>query len=81
MWITEPFVVNRISDPVHKLLRSTPQGNTNMSTISIIGTGGIAAAIGGLAASAGHRVEVISRDAAKERTLAAQVRLTPSKEQ
>ena len=36
-----------------------------MSTISIIGTGGMAAAIGGLAAKAGHTVEVMSRDAAK----------------
>jgi predicted dinucleotide-binding enzyme len=33
-----------------------------MSTISIIGTGGMAAAIGGLAAKAGHTVEVMSRD-------------------
>jgi len=38
-----------------------------MSTISIIGTGGMAAAIGGLAAKAGQTVEVISRDAAKAR--------------
>ena len=44
-----------------------------MSTISIIGTGGMAAAIGGLAAKAGHTVEVISRDAAKARALAEQV--------
>jgi predicted dinucleotide-binding enzyme len=44
-----------------------------MSTISIIGAGGMAAAIAGLAAKAGHRVEVISRDAAKARALAAQV--------
>ena len=36
-----------------------------MSTISIIGAGGMAAAIGGLAAKAGHTVEVMSRDAAK----------------
>lgn len=36
-----------------------------MSTISIIGSGGMAAAIGGLAAKAGHAVEVMSRDAAK----------------
>jgi predicted dinucleotide-binding enzyme len=32
-----------------------------MSTISIIGSGGMAAAIGGLAAKAGHTVEVMSR--------------------
>ena len=38
-----------------------------MSTISIIGSGGMAAAIGGLAAKAGHTVEVMSRDAAKAR--------------
>jgi shikimate 5-dehydrogenase len=41
-----------------------------MSTISIIGSGGMAAAIGGLAAKAGHTVEVMSRDAAKARALA-----------
>jgi len=44
-----------------------------MSTISIIGTGGMAAAIGGLAAKAGHTVEVMSRDAAKARALAEQI--------
>src|SRR5471030_1520260 len=45
----------------------------HMSTISIIGSGGIAAAIGGLAAKAGHTVEVTSRDAAKARALAEKV--------
>ena len=44
-----------------------------MSTISIIGSGGMAAAIGGLAAKAGHTVEVMSRDATKARALAEQV--------
>ncbi len=44
-----------------------------MSTISIIGSGGMAAAIGSLAAKAGHTVEVMSRDAAKARALAEQV--------
>jgi 8-hydroxy-5-deazaflavin:NADPH oxidoreductase len=44
-----------------------------MSTISIIGSGGMAAAIGGLAAKAGHIVEVMSRDAGKARALARQV--------
>lgn len=44
-----------------------------MSTISIIGSGGMAAAIGGRAAKAGHTVEVISRDAAKARALADQL--------
>ncbi|CAB3810878.1 NADPH-dependent F420 reductase [Paraburkholderia fynbosensis] len=44
-----------------------------MSTISIIGTGGMAAAIGGLAARAGHTVEVMSRDAVKARALAEQI--------
>jgi predicted dinucleotide-binding enzyme len=44
-----------------------------MSTISIIGSGGMAAAIGGLAAKAGHTVEVMSRDAAKARALAEQI--------
>jgi predicted dinucleotide-binding enzyme len=43
-----------------------------MSTISIIGSGGMAAAIGGLAAKAGYQVEVISRDPAKARQLACQ---------
>jgi len=46
-----------------------------MSTISIIGTGSMAAAIGGLAAKAGHTVQVMSRDAAKARALAEQVGL------
>ncbi len=41
-----------------------------MSTISIIGSGGMAAAIAGRAAKAGHTVEVIGRDAAKAATLA-----------
>lgn len=44
-----------------------------MSTISIIGSGDMGAAIGGLAAKAGHTVEVMSRDAAKARTLAEQI--------
>lgn len=44
-----------------------------MSTISIIGAGSMAAALAGLAARAGHTVEVMSRDAAKARTLAGQV--------
>lgn len=44
-----------------------------MSTISIIGSGGMAAAIGVLAAKAGHLVEVMSRDAAKARALAGQI--------
>ena len=44
-----------------------------MSTISIIGTGGMAAAIGGLAAKAGYTVEVVSRDPAKARALADQL--------
>lgn len=44
-----------------------------MSTISIIGSGGMAAAIGSLAAKAGHAVEVTSRDAAKARALAEQL--------
>jgi predicted dinucleotide-binding enzyme/ketosteroid isomerase-like protein len=42
-------------------------------TISIIGSGGMAAAIGGLAAKAGHTVEVMSRDAVKARALAEQI--------
>jgi predicted dinucleotide-binding enzyme len=42
-------------------------------TISIIGSGGMAAAIGGLAATSGYTVEVMSRDAAKARALAARL--------
>src|SRR4051812_1687774 len=44
-----------------------------MSTVSIIGAGGMAAAIGGLAAGAGHAVEVTSRDAARARALAERI--------
>jgi len=44
-----------------------------MTKISIIGSGDMAAAIGGRAAKAGHTVEVISRDAVKARTLAEKV--------
>ncbi|WP_264371318.1 hypothetical protein [Burkholderia plantarii] len=39
-----------------------------MSNISIIGAGGMAAAIGGLAVKAGHTVEMMSRDVGKART-------------
>ena len=41
-----------------------------MSTISIIGSGGMAAAIAGRIAKAGHTVEVVSRDPAKAQALA-----------
>ena len=41
-----------------------------MSTISIIGSGGMAAAIAGRAAKAGYTVEVASRDPAKAQALA-----------
>ncbi|MDB5724793.1 MAG: oxidoreductase [Novosphingobium sp.] len=44
-----------------------------MSTISIIGSGGMAAAIGGLAVKAGHTVEVMGRDTVKARLLAEQL--------
>jgi len=44
-----------------------------MSTISIIGTGGMAAAIGGLASKAGHSVELVSRDVVKARALAERI--------
>jgi predicted dinucleotide-binding enzyme len=47
-----------------------------MSTISIIGSGGMAAAIAGLAVQAGHTVEVMSRDAVKAQALADQVGAT-----
>lgn len=40
-----------------------------MSTISIIGSGGMAAAIAGRAAKAGYTVEVVSRDPAKAQAL------------
>ena len=43
-----------------------------MSTISIIGSGHMAAAIGGLAVKNGYTVEVMDRDAAKARALAEQ---------
>ncbi len=41
-----------------------------MSTISIIGAGGMASVIAGRAAKAGHQVEVITRDPAKAQALA-----------
>ena len=44
-----------------------------MSTISIIGSGGMAAAIAGRTAKAGHTVEVVNRDPAKARALADQI--------
>ena len=44
-----------------------------MSTISIIGSGGMATAIGSLAARAGHTVEVMSRDPAKAQALAVRI--------
>src|SRR6202040_1498580 len=44
-----------------------------MGTISIIGSGGMAAAIGGRIAKAGYTVEVVSRDPAKARALADQL--------
>jgi predicted dinucleotide-binding enzyme len=42
----------------------------NMSTISIIGTGGMATTLGERIAKAGYTVEVISRDTTKAQTLA-----------
>lgn len=44
-----------------------------MSAISIVRAGGMVAAIGGLSATAGHAVEVMSRDAAKTRVLAEEI--------
>lgn len=44
-----------------------------MSTLSIIGSGGMAAAIGGLAVKAGHTFEVMTRDPAKARAVAEQL--------
>ncbi len=41
-----------------------------MTTISIIGSGGMATAIAGRIAKAGHAVEVVSRDTAKSQALA-----------
>jgi predicted dinucleotide-binding enzyme len=56
----------RISDP-----KDTPFVRTlHMSTISIIGAGGMAAAIAGRAVQAGYTVEVTSRDGAKAQALA-----------
>jgi predicted dinucleotide-binding enzyme len=49
------------------------RGAASISTISIIGSGGMATAIGGRTAKAGHTVEVVSRDAAKARALADQL--------
>src|SRR4051812_20296083 len=45
----------------------------NMSSISIIGSGNMTSAIGGLALKGGNAVEVIGRDAAKTETLAQQL--------
>lgn len=45
----------------------------DMSAISVIGSGGIAAAVGGLATKAGHAVEIISRDPARAQALADQI--------
>jgi 8-hydroxy-5-deazaflavin:NADPH oxidoreductase len=50
-----------------------PARKIDMSTISIIGSGGMAAAIGRLAAKAGHTVEVMTRDPAKAQALADQI--------
>lgn len=44
-----------------------------MGTVSIIGSGAMAAAIGGIAVKAGHTVEVLGRDPAKARALADQL--------
>jgi len=44
-----------------------------MSTISIIGAGGMAAAIAGRIVKAGHAVELVSREPAKARALAARL--------
>ncbi len=44
-----------------------------MSTISIIGAGGMATAVAGRIAKAGHTVEVASRDASKAQSLADQL--------
>jgi len=41
-----------------------------MSTISIIGSGSMAAMVGGRIAKAGHTVEVVSRDNKKAQALA-----------
>jgi len=46
---------------------------STIRTISIIGSGGMAAAIGGRTAKAGYTVEVISRDPARARALADQL--------
>jgi predicted dinucleotide-binding enzyme/ketosteroid isomerase-like protein len=48
-------------------------GPLTTETISIIGSGGMAAAIGGRAAKAGHHVEVMNRETAKARALAEKI--------
>ncbi len=53
--------------------RGQPPEEDDMSPISIIGSGGIAAAVGGLAANAGHAVEIISRDPARAEALAKRI--------
>jgi predicted dinucleotide-binding enzyme len=58
------------------MISPIPARKLRMSTISIIGSGDMAAAIGGLAAKAGHTVEVMSRNAAKARALAEQIGAT-----
>jgi len=55
------------------LFNPLPNKDPHMSTISIIGSGGMAAAIGGLAAGAGYTVEIMSRDASKAQALADEI--------
>jgi predicted dinucleotide-binding enzyme len=49
------------------------KGKQIMTTITIVGAGNIATAIGSRAAAHGHTVEIMSRDAAKAEAAAAQV--------
>ena len=69
------FTLSAVAGSRQQYMNDQPQSvrKLHMSTISIIGSGGMAAAIGGLAAKAGHTVEVMSRDAAKARSLAPQI--------
>src|SRR5947209_7619399 len=55
------------------VLPSTAEGAPVMATISIIGSGNMATAIGTRAAKHGHTVELMSRNTAKAQALADQI--------
>jgi predicted dinucleotide-binding enzyme len=70
--ISDPLDTGRMRD-LQPFVERQPAKETDMSTISIIGSGGIAGAIGGLAIKVGHTVQVSSRDVAKARVLVEQL--------